>query len=584
GGTASGGTVSIVNSQGGEIALMTNVTTGDITAESDIGRINTDTIRADAYADADASAIVAVAADVADNNGDGGTATGGIVGDIENQEGAIAQGGEIIIRTDVTAGNIRDASKVGQITINRIDSSADARAGAVANASDDGNSGSARGGTGSSEARGGSIVLRTNLQVHPGHSTSNLGTIQINSRIDTSTRALADAGATGQLALPGSAMFSAFGGPIRIDSDGAIRLSEEATLNTSAGTFSFSSVTLNPDDSATLNGGNIRFVAKEDILLNQISAETNAMFDVDGEIRTANVLASSAGSLTVQTPRTIRLQDNVVVSVESTGLEGQAGDINFVSRSLLLGEQSSISSKTDSGDGGNITIDLIPNFGDLLLLSSGSSISTTAGTNQQGGDGGDITTNARIIATSPRFDSDITANAFTGSGGNITITTDGLFGIEFRENQTPLSDITASSQFGLNGTVTVNTPGIDPSRGLGELPVEVIDAPPLDAICSANTQRQSQFIQAGRGGLPTNPTDSLNGSPSSTPWVTRLTPESTQSTPPAPLTQSPPHTIPTLTEAQGWTTHPNGTITLIATHPQTTPQESGQSPQGVCHP
>ena len=37
-------------------------------------------------------------------------------------------------------------------------------------------------------------------------------------------------------------------------------------------------------------------------------------------------------------------------------------------------------------------------------------------------------------------------------GGNINITTQGIFGLEFREELTPESDITASSKFGVNGT------------------------------------------------------------------------------------------------------------------------------------
>lgn len=62
--------------------------------------------------------------------------------------------------------------------------------------------------------------------------------------------------------------------------------------------------------------------------------------------------------------------------------------------------------------------------------------------------------------------SNIFANAFTGNGGNVNITTNGIYGLEFRPQLTSLSDIAASSQFGVQGNVTVNTPEIDPSRGL----------------------------------------------------------------------------------------------------------------------
>src|SRR3712207_8808007 len=41
-----------------------------------------------------------------------------------------------------------------------------------------------------------------------------------------------------------------------------------------------------------------------------------------------------------------------------------------------------------------------------------------------GGDGGNININADFVVAVPKEDSDITANAFNGRGGNINITTD----------------------------------------------------------------------------------------------------------------------------------------------------------------
>lgn len=75
-----------------------------------------------------------------------------------------------------------------------------------------------------------------------------------------------------------------------------------------------------------------------------------------------------------------------------------------------------------------------------------------------------------IVVPSPEGPegSDITANAAEGRGGRVSITTQGLFGIEFRPQLTPDNDITVSSDIGLDGVFVQNTPGVDPSLVLAE--------------------------------------------------------------------------------------------------------------------
>ena len=115
--------------------------------------------------------------------------------------------------------------------------------------------------------------------------------------------------------------------------------------------------------------------------------------------------------------------------------------------SLELRQRSGIQATTQSGNGGNITLETR----DLVLLRNNSSISTTAGQAGAGGDGGNITLEAGFVVAVPQENSDITANAFEGRGGNINITTNAIYGLEFRNQLTSLSDITASSQLGING-------------------------------------------------------------------------------------------------------------------------------------
>ena len=266
-------------------------------------------------------------------------------------------------------------------------------------------------------------------------------------------------------------------------------------------------------DNARLQGGDITLRARDAIFLNQINAETNSKFEfqVGGVtiIIDAETLASSAGALTLRTPETIRLRDGATVSVSATGGAGIAGDIRFFARSLFLGDQSQISSQTDSGNGGNIFIDLKPTLGHMLLMEPGSTISTTAGRASQEGDGGNISINASLILTLPEWNSDITANAGNGNGGNINITTNGLFGITPRPELTSLSDITASSTLGLNGTITISNLGSDPVQAAAELPIDTVPLP-LTQHCQTSAVNQGHFVNRERGGIALSPDDPIS--------------------------------------------------------------------------
>jgi large exoprotein involved in heme utilization and adhesion len=118
------------------------------------------------------------------------------------------------------------------------------------------------------------------------------------------------------------------------------------------------------------------------------------------------------------------------------------------------------------------------------------------------GNGGNIsiTTNSIVGINN----SDIIASAISGRGGKINITTSGIFGLQYRTLLTPENDITASSQFGVSGTVQVNTIGINPANALNELPSEITDSSRQIADrCGA--AKTSSFIATGRGGMPQGP-------------------------------------------------------------------------------
>ncbi|MEQ9236488.1 two-partner secretion domain-containing protein [Coleofasciculus sp. E2-BRE-01] len=250
---------------------------------------------------------------------------------------------------------------------------------------------------------------------------------------------------------------------------------------------------------------------------------------------------------------------------------GDAGDIEVTANKIILDQQGTIIAETEATEGGNITL----NVNDILLLRHNSLISTTAGTAQAGGNGGNIRINSPFVVGLPWENSDITANAFFGNGGRVDITTNKIYGLEFRPRLTPLSDITASSEFGEQGVVQINDLEIDPDTGLLQLPAPA-SPPEFVNFCQGRSdQTPSHFIISGRGGVP--PTISqVTGTYNVWEDLRPLTPSSDNS--PAkiePVTQT--RSTPII-EAQGWIKLPDGTIVLTAQAPNVTPNTGWQNP------
>ncbi len=213
--------------------------------------------------------------------------------------------------------------------------------------------------------------------------------------------------------------------------------------------------------------------------------------------RLPNQVNGASGTVTVNAPR-IRVTDGADISVGHDSV-GNAGNLEINADSIFLDNQGQITANTASGNGGNIDF----NLQKILQMRRGGLINTEAkGT----GNGGNININSPVIAGLEN--SDIIANAFQGNGGKIDIITQGLFGLQFRDQLTPESDITASSQFGVSGTVEIKNFGIDPSSGLTELSVKLADSSDKIATACADT-RGSSFVATGRGGIPQNPNQDI---------------------------------------------------------------------------
>lgn len=204
-----------------------------------------------------------------------------------------------------------------------------------------------------------------------------------------------------------------------------------------------------------------------------------------------------------------------------------------------------------------------------MQLRNKSQISTNADPTNVGGNvaGGNIAIDSKLIVATPNENSDITANAFRGQGGNIQISAQSIFGIEQRQRQSPQSDITASSDLGIDGTVQINTPDVYLNRGLVPLPVELVDVSGLIAT-SCVPGRENEFTITGRGGLPPNPSDRFSTDTILTGWATLEKPGVQTS---AVKTTSNSFNTPTqIVEARSWEISPNGKVMLTASNVSTT--------------
>ena len=267
-----------------------------------------------------------------------------------------------------------------------------------------------------------------------------------------------------------------------------------------------------------------------------------------------------SGNVTINTP-VLRVTDNAKVQVNNQGI-GNGGTLRLNANYIFLDNGGTITAVTESGNGGNIELQAR----NLLLMRGNSEISATAfGI----GDGGNINITTPLLVAFPTEDSDISANSIDRRGGNITINSYAIIGTQFRNQNTSLSDITAfGKDASLSGTVQLNTPDVDPSSGLIELPVNIVDPTRLIAQgCPAN--RGNSFTITGRGGLPPNPSEPLRANNTVLPnWVTRDRSSSeTISTP----IQNPKSEMPNqIVEATGWIINNKGQMELIASAPTPT--------------
>jgi filamentous hemagglutinin family protein len=337
---------------------------------------------------------------------------------------------------------------------------------------------------------------------------------------------------------PGSA------GDINVNANTLEVLNGGQILSTSFGSGRAGTLTFNINDRITLSGSDPTYSERSKLPGFNDAFNTGAASGLFAN--TVEGATGAGGDLRIRTGQLL-IQDGASVSVSNQGT-GNAGNLVVTADSIRLRNAASLRAESRAGYKGDIILNA-----DNIILRQGSNITTDA---TGLATGGNMMIGAPIIIGLEN--SDISANAVQGQGGNIQITTQGLFGLKFRQQLTSQNDITASSQFGVNGTVDINNFGVDPSSGLVELPVNLVDSSQQIATgCSNNTG--SSFVATGRGGIPQNPNQQITSDHT---WsdirdlsAYRKAGEITSKIPPS---------LEILTQATSWRRNTQGKIELVA--------------------
>lgn len=395
--------------------------------------------------------------------------------------------------------------------------------------------------------------------------------------IDISTRALL---VTNGAVMSTSTRGKGDGGNIIVNANTLEAFNGGQLITNSRSNGKAGNITLNVTDKITFSGSDPKYNTR----LAQFSKGVFELADaVSGAFAsTVENSTGQGGNITITTGQ-LNVQDSAKVTVNSAG-GGNAGNVNIFASSIRL-DNGTLSANTRSinTDPNQPQATITLQVKDLLLLGRGSNITTNA----QGENviGGNININADVLASFEN--SDITANSDNFRGGNVRINTKGIFGIQFRDIRSPnTSDITATGATRqLSGNVQITTPDTDLTRGLVELPTNLVDASKqISTACTPGTRQfQNTFVVTGRGGLPMSPTEPLQDSSTVSAWV-KLRPklENLVNTTPVPkstaVSTTPiAATIP-IVEASGWVIDRNGNIELLAQVPQLNPHSPWQTP------
>jgi filamentous hemagglutinin family protein len=248
-----------------------------------------------------------------------------------------------------------------------------------------------------------------------------------------------------------------------------------------------------------------------------------------GSIQANSLLKGEAGSIVLNVD-TLNLTQGGYITAATIG-NGLGGNIEVQAQNIRLSEGSFLAASSfDEGDAGNIIL----NLGDKLTL-RGNSFIETAAKNADGGnifitaqnylylidseistsvgsglgEGGNITMRQEFVV---QDESPIIAEAHGGPGGNINITTTGIYKFSLASLNNRIS---ASSQYGLDGIVTIETPDNSAEEEVVILATDFLDVSSLlDTPCGQRaSENLSRFLLTPSEGTSNAMTDLLPSGP-----------------------------------------------------------------------
>ena len=310
------------------------------------------------------------------------------------------------------------------------------------------------------------------------------------------------------------------------------------------------------------NAGNLTIDATESIFISGIQ-------DARAGISASAVIdKGESGDIDITTNR-LTITDNGIIEAGNFDFlnnfepgTGEPGNITIRAVNLDLTNGGTIGATTQSTEGTSGIINL--NIAEDITLDGDSLISAQAFGDA---DGGNLNIDSRFIVAFPSngTGNDFVATADRGTGGNISLNVEQLFGLSpgraiERGNIVPLfngtNDIDVSGNVG--GSINITTTNRDPLQGATELPANIVQpSETTQQACAANREAEAKngLDITGKGGVPPAPELPLNS-------LNAITNEETNptSTIPAPIETSRGKIQP----ARGIEVTPEGVIRLTA--------------------
>jgi filamentous hemagglutinin family protein len=250
----------------------------------------------------------------------------------------------------------------------------------------------------------------------------------------------------------------------------------------------------------TGNAGTVSIVATD-------TAEISGRSPTSGQgsiVTTSTSGDGRGGDVLLSAGKSVSIVNGGLVSADSLGGTGLAGNITISAGDQIVMTDGSVSTRSVTADGGNITLTTTGSLVQLTNSQVTTSVESGVGT------GGNIAVNSNLITLT---DSQVLANAFGGPGGNINITGDVFLVNQGGTVPPSLAGIVdASSALSTSGTINIQANVTDISGNLAQLSTETLQAATLlQASCAARLAggKASSLVLAGREGVPPEPTGLL---------------------------------------------------------------------------